>query len=148
MWTISVSTGAGWLSRSGPEVNEASQFSGGVVFVPPGKGHTRHNHPGAEEIIFIIKGRGEQMVEDEDGNPETREVGPGCTVFIPESRFHSTQNTGSEPMEIFVVYSPAGPETGLTRTSGLSHHSRRKRLTFRHRQSQGLIHEHAFCIDG
>ena len=97
----------------GPEVNEASQFSGGVVFVPPGKGHTRHNHPGAEEIIFIIKGRGVQMVEDEDGNPETREVGPGCTVFIPESRFHSTQNTGSEPMEIFVVYSPAGPERVL-----------------------------------
>jgi oxalate decarboxylase/phosphoglucose isomerase-like protein (cupin superfamily) len=97
----------------GPEVNDAKQFSGGVVFVPPGQGHTRHNHPGAEEIIFIIKGTGEQMVEDEDGNPVTREVGPGCTVFIPESRFHSTQNTGSEAMQIFVVYSPAGPENVL-----------------------------------
>ncbi len=97
----------------GPDVNSAAQFSGGVVFVPPGKGHTRHNHPGAEEIIFIIKGTGEQMVEDEDGTPVTREVGPGCTIFIPESRFHSTQNTGSEPMEIFVVYSPAGPELVL-----------------------------------
>jgi len=97
----------------GPEVNEAKQFSAGVVFVPPGQGHTRHNHPGAEEIIFIIKGSGEQMVEDEAGNPVTREVGPGCTVFIPESRFHSTQNTGDELMEIFVVYSPAGPENAL-----------------------------------
>ena len=97
----------------GPEVNDAKQFSGGVVFVPPGQGHTRHNHPGSEEIIFIIKGSGEQMVEDEDGNPVTREVGPGCTVFIPESRFHSTQNTGGEAMQIFVVYSPAGPENVL-----------------------------------
>lgn len=97
----------------GPDVNEAKQFSAGVVFVPPGQGHTRHNHPGAEEIIFIIKGSGEQMVEDEDGNPVTREVGPGCTVFIPESRFHSTQNTGDELMEIFVVYSPVGPEKVL-----------------------------------
>ena len=94
----------------GPEVNGATQFSAGVVFVPPGQGHTRHNHPGAEEIIFIIKGSGEQMVEDENGTPETREVGPGCTVFIPESRYHATQNTGSDPMEIFVVYSPTGPE--------------------------------------
>lgn len=93
-----------------PEVNGAAQFSAGVVFVPPGQGHSRHNHPGAEEIIFIIKGTGTQMVEAEDGTPETRTVGPGCTVFIPESRFHSTQNTGTEPMEIFVVYSPTGPE--------------------------------------
>ncbi len=97
----------------GPEVNGAEQFSAGVVFVPPGQGHIRHNHPGAEEIIFIIKGTGAQMVEDENGIPETREVGPGCTVFIPNSRYHSTLNTGSEPMEIFVVYAPTGPEKML-----------------------------------
>lgn len=93
-----------------PEVNDAQQFSAGVVFVPPGQGHTRHNHPGAEEIIFILKGTGEQMVEDEDGTPETRTVHPGCTIFIPESRFHATKNTGDELMQIFVVYSPTGPE--------------------------------------
>ena len=97
----------------GPEVNAARAFSAGVVFVPPGQGHTRHNHPGAEEIIFIISGTGEQMVEDEDGTPETREVGPGCSIFIPEGRYHSTLNTGSAPMQIFVVYAPAGPEQAL-----------------------------------
>ena len=97
----------------GPQVNASNQFSAGVVFVPPGKGHDRHNHPGAEEIIFIISGTGEQMVEDDSGTPETRQVGSGCTIFIPESRFHSTLNTGSEPMQIFVVYSPAGPEEAL-----------------------------------
>ncbi len=97
----------------GPEVNAARQFSGGVVDLPPGKGHTRHNHPGAEEIIFIISGTGEQMVEDDQGNPIVREVTTGCTVFVPESRFHSTLNTGDEPMKIFVVYSPAGPELAL-----------------------------------
>jgi oxalate decarboxylase/phosphoglucose isomerase-like protein (cupin superfamily) len=97
----------------GPEVNDAKAFSAGVVFVPPGQGHTRHNHPGAEEIIFIIKGKGDQMIEDEAGNPITREVTAGCSIFIPESRFHSTLNTGGEPMEIFVVYSPVGPERVL-----------------------------------
>ena len=93
-----------------PEVNGARAFSGGVVDLPPGQGHARHNHPGSEEIIFVIAGRGQQMVETPDGVPDTREVGPGCTVFVPESRFHSTLNTGSEPMQLFVVYSPAGPE--------------------------------------
>ena len=94
----------------GPEVNGATTFSGGVVYLPPGEGHTRHNHPGSEEIIFVISGEGEQMVEDPDGNPVVQKVGPGCTVFIPESRFHATQNTGTGPMQLFVVYSPAGPE--------------------------------------
>lgn len=94
----------------GPEVNGAVRFSGGVVDLPPGKGHTRHNHPGAEEIIFVISGTGEQMVERPDGSPEVQKVGPGCTIFVPESRFHSTLNTGSGPMQLFVVYTPAGPE--------------------------------------
>ena len=53
------------------------------------------------------------MVERHDGTPETRQVGPGCTIFIPEARFHSTLNTGAGPMQLFVVYSPAGPETLL-----------------------------------
>ena len=93
-----------------PEVNGAKTFSGGVVDLPPGQGHTRHNHPGSEEIIFVISGHGEQMVEDEQGNPKTQTVGPGCTIFVPDSRYHSTLNTGSGPMQLFVVYSPAGPE--------------------------------------
>lgn len=96
-----------------PEVNGASRFSGGVVDVKPGMGHERHNHPGAEEIIFVISGTGEQMVEDENGNPVTRKVGPGTTIYVPESRYHSTLNTGTVPMQLFVVYSPAGPELAL-----------------------------------
>ena len=61
----------------------------------------------------MISGNGEQMVEDENGNPVVQEVGPGCTVYVPESRFHSTTNTGDGPMQLFVVYSPAGPELAL-----------------------------------
>lgn len=97
----------------GPEVNGAKCFSGGVVDLPSGQGHARHNHPGAEEIIFVISGEGEQMVEDPDGRPVARPVRAGCTVFVPASRFHSTLNTGSGPMQLFVVYSPAGPERAL-----------------------------------
>lgn len=97
----------------GPEVNGAQRFSGGIVTVAPGGGHARHNHPGAEEIILVMTGNGEQMVEDDDGTPVTQAVGPGCTIYVPESRFHSTLNTGRETMTLFVVYSPAGPELAL-----------------------------------
>ena len=97
----------------GPEVNGARAFSGGLVTVNPGMGHARHNHPGAEEIILVITGSGEQMVEDDAGRPVTEAVGPGCTVYVPDSRYHATRNTGAGPMTLFVVYSPAGPEQGL-----------------------------------
>lgn len=97
----------------GPQVNGAQKFSAAVVTVPPGKGHTRHNHPGAEEIIYILEGTGAQMVEDDTGQPHTEQVNPGTCIFIPESRFHSTLNTGAVEMRIFVVYSPAGPEEFL-----------------------------------
>lgn len=97
----------------GPEVNGATRFSGGLVDVAPGSGHARHNHPGAEEIILVIEGTGQQMVEDETGRPVVQQVGPGCTVYVPESRYHSTLNTGEGPMKLFVVYSPAGPELAL-----------------------------------
>jgi oxalate decarboxylase/phosphoglucose isomerase-like protein (cupin superfamily) len=96
-----------------PEVNGAVRFSGGVVDLAKGQGHARHNHPGSEEIIFVIAGSGEQMVEDENGSPVVQKVGPGCTVYVPESRFHSTTNTGDGPMQLFVVYAPAGPERAL-----------------------------------
>ena len=89
------------------------QSATAVVTVPPGQGHARHNHPGSEEIIYILEGEGEQMVEDEAGAPHTETVRAGCSVYIPESRFHSTLNTGERTMRIFVVYAPAGPEEAL-----------------------------------
>lgn len=101
-----------------PAATGAERFSAGMVTLQAGGGHARHNHPGAEEIIHVIAGRGTQMVEDPDGRPVTREIGPGCSVYVPESRFHSTQNTGSETMLLYVVYSPAGPEEVLKTLPG------------------------------
>ena len=101
-----------------PEVSGARQFSAGIVTMQPGGGHARHNHPGAEEIIHVISGHGTQMVEDAEGRPVTSEVGPGCSVFVPESRFHSTQNTGAGPLTVYVVYSPHGSEAILKTLPG------------------------------
>ena len=58
-----------WLSE--PRVTGAERFSTGIATVTPGQGHERHNHPGTEEILYIIKGTGQQMVEV-DGEPVTR----------------------------------------------------------------------------
>ncbi len=101
-----------------PEASGAQAFSAGIVVLEPKGGHSRHNHPGAEEIIHVISGRGTQMVEDENGVPVTCEIGPGCSVYVPASRYHSTVNTGSETMTVYVVYSPVGPEKILRALPG------------------------------
>jgi oxalate decarboxylase/phosphoglucose isomerase-like protein (cupin superfamily) len=46
------------------------------------------------------------MVDDADTFP----VGAGQAVFIPRGAFHSTVNTGWEPLALLAVYAPAGAE--------------------------------------
>ena len=79
------------------------------VVLLPGQGHVRHNHPDSDEILYILAGTGEQMVDDTDTFP----VRPGHTVFIPKGAFHSTVNTGWEPLSILAIYAPAGAEQAL-----------------------------------
>jgi oxalate decarboxylase/phosphoglucose isomerase-like protein (cupin superfamily) len=88
---------------------EAGQMSMLHVILLPGKGHDRHNHPESDEILYIVAGEGDQMVDDGEPFP----VRPGQTVFIPKGAFHSTLNTGYEPMVILAVYAPAGAEDVL-----------------------------------
>jgi oxalate decarboxylase/phosphoglucose isomerase-like protein (cupin superfamily) len=94
---------------SEPEVTGVESFSFGMVVLAPGQGHERHNHPGVEEIIFVMSGEGEQMVDDQ---PPVQ-VRPGASIFVPADVNHSTVNTGWEPMRLLVVYSPPGSERGL-----------------------------------
>ena len=97
-----------------PAVTGAVRFSFGIVELTAGKGHARHNHPGSEEIIYVISGEGEQMVDD---RPPVK-VGPGASIYIPADVYHSTLNTGTQTMRLAVVYSPAGPERLLREMPG------------------------------
>src|SRR6201982_2409038 len=99
---------------SEPAVTGANRFSFGIVDLAQGKGHARHNPPGAEEIIYVVSGQGEQMVDD---RPPVK-VGVGSSIYIPADIYHSTLNTGNEPMKLGVVYSPAGPERLLREIPG------------------------------
>jgi len=100
---------------SEPAVTGASRFSFGVVELAEGKGHARHNHPGSEEVIYVVSGEGEQMVDD---RPPVK-VGPGSNIYIPADVYHSTLNTGKETLQLVVVYSPAGPERLLREIPGV-----------------------------
>jgi len=95
-----------WLST--PDVTGGDRFSAGVVKLEPGKGHERHTHPDSDEILYVLRGEGEQEVAD-----ETREITAGEMVFVPEGVEHGTVNTGWEPLLLLAVYAPPGPEDVL-----------------------------------
>ena len=106
-----------WLSE--PQVTAAEKFSAGVVVLEPGKGHQRHNHPGCEEILFVLSGRGRQVVEV-GGESREQVIGPGVLVHIPPDCYHSTVNVGSQMMRILAIYAPPGPEAELRRMAGVT----------------------------
>ena len=105
-----------WLSE--PRVTPAEKFSAGVVELEPGKGHDRHNHPGCEEILYVLEGIGDQVVEAH-GETREREIGPGVLVHIPPDCYHSTVNTGDGPMRLLAIYAPPGPEAELRQMEGV-----------------------------
>jgi quercetin dioxygenase-like cupin family protein len=98
-----------WLSE--PRVTGTERFTMGVVLLQPGKGHVRHNHPGTEEILYVVSGQGKQMI-DIDGE-QWEPIAAGDMIHIPADIFHSTVNTGWESLKLIAVYSPPGPEALL-----------------------------------
>ena len=63
------------LSCPGCAGGETMTF--GMVVLQPGKGHARHNHEHADEVLFFISGEGDQMLDDQ---PPVK-IGPGACVF-------------------------------------------------------------------
>ena len=95
-----------WMST--PDVTGGERFSAGVVKLEPGRGHERHTHPDSDEILYVVRGEGEQEVAE-----ETREITGGDMVYVPEGVEHGTVNTGWEPLVLLAVYAPPGPEDVL-----------------------------------
>ncbi len=96
-----------WLVS--PDLNPGANITFGQVVLLPGEGHTRHNHPTSEEILYVLSGTGEQMVDDEVAFT----VRAGDTIYIPTAIYHSTVNTGWEPLVLLAIYNPGGAEREL-----------------------------------
>lgn len=91
------------------KVTGGKTFSFGHVVLQPGKGHIRHNHPTADEVIYVVSGEAEQMLDDQ---PPVM-IKAGDCLWIPKGVYHSTINRSSEPILLIVVYAPAGAEQVL-----------------------------------
>jgi oxalate decarboxylase/phosphoglucose isomerase-like protein (cupin superfamily) len=100
-----------WLIS--PATHETS-LTFGEAWLPPGDGHGRHNHPNSEEILFVLSGEGEQMIDDR----EPFAIRPGDVVHVPVAVFHATFATSWEPLRLLVIHAPAGAEEALRTVEG------------------------------
>lgn len=95
-----------WMST--PAETGSSRMSCGVVRLNPGKGHERHTHPESDEMLYVVRGEGQQEIAD-----ETKEISAGDMLYIPMGVPHGTVNTSWEPLTLIAVYAPPGPEEQL-----------------------------------
>ena len=96
-----------------PSTSAVKNMSAVSIYFDAGQGHSRHRHTEAEQLIFMIAGEAEMMIEFEEGQPRKQTIRAGDLVSIPKGAYHSTFNIGWEPVRILAVYSPAGPEAGM-----------------------------------
>src|SRR5690242_18577981 len=85
--------------------------SQGEVIINPGKGHVRHQHEHADELIYVISGTGTQTVGDEEFP-----IAEGDVVYIPMALSRSVRAVASEgPYQV-----SRRPGTRTTRQPGNS----------------------------
>ena len=100
-----------WLNE--PNVTGTTKMATGVGTIEPGQGHSSHNHPGLEEILYFMEGEAEQTVKHPDGTVEVKTVRAGDLVSLPPDAFHSTMNKGKSTVKFLAIYEFSGPEKGM-----------------------------------
>ena len=105
---VKLSPDAGWVDMdvkwlvTDAHLGSRSCVLGRTVF-PPGSHHGAHNHPNAEEALYVVRGRGETL----DGNT-WYPMGPEDVVFTPVGVPHGFRNpSATEPCETLWTYGGA-----------------------------------------
>ena len=105
-WTVEE-----WLCRSDVVPNQDLMMV--RANMEAGWSHPFHTHPTREEIIYILSGRAEQWIGDQN-----RILGPGEMVLIPKGEVHGTYNPFRERLVFLAILAPAkAAEPGIVDVS-------------------------------
>ncbi len=81
---------------------------GWCEFAPKTSFHKKHIHPNAEEVFYVLSGKGIGGVGE---GTEEREIVKGDTVWAPKGAVHWLYNPFDEPCEILFLYTMPSLET-------------------------------------
>jgi mannose-6-phosphate isomerase-like protein (cupin superfamily) len=99
-----------FISKDGSEIRELLAHRNSCIQkqslaearLPPGARTTAHYHRQTEEIYYILTGKGDMTIGDEN-----QTVGPGDAIAIPPKMIHQIVNTGAEPLVFLCTCAPA-----------------------------------------
>ncbi len=89
-----------------PTVNGAEHIRVGVTEYHPDSPHEPHSHPGQEEVIWILSGRGYT-----ETHGKKLDLHPGAVAYIPAGIEHKTAAVG-DLMTAIIIKGPARDAEG------------------------------------
>jgi len=93
------------------ELGSETPFSMGTQLVDPGCFVREHIHPDNEEVIFVLEGQGEALLDGVDKVPMVK----GTCIFLGKGRSHRFQASDDAPMTFMWLMMPGGLETFFAR---------------------------------
>ena len=73
--------------------------------IDPGAGLSLHIHPSYEEVMLVVEGQIEGVLQD-----ETRILGPGDLLLAPAGAKHTIANRSDKPARVLAIYPATTPE--------------------------------------
>lgn len=73
--------------------------------IDPGAGLSLHIHPNYEEVMLVVEGTIEAVLED-----ETRILGPGDLLLAPAGVKHTITNRSDKPARVLAIYPTTTPD--------------------------------------
>lgn len=100
--------------------DENPTFGAGVCRIPPLSSNEEHDHPDADEILYVISGEMRMVIDD-----ETEFLSQGDAIFIPKGQVHHIFNPSpAQDLWHTFTFSPPGPEAAIKRGYGDTHNFR------------------------
>lgn len=79
----------------------SSRMCAGVAVFPAGKHAPPHTHDNAEEVLYVLSGRGTVYV---DGEPHA--ITAGSFILVQQGQQHSLEADAQGDLKVFYVFSP------------------------------------------
>ena len=93
------------------EIGAEVPFAMGTQTVAAGCSVREHMHPDNEEVIFVLEGHGEALLDGERREP----MQPGTCLFLGRSRPHRFQASDDAALTFMWLMMPGGLETFFAR---------------------------------
>lgn len=89
-------------------INSFNVMNIGIYTIHPGKGQNKHIHYGDEQLLYVLSGKGKQLIGDTISLKEA-----GSIFHIEAGSIHETTNIGDEPLIELVISIPANYENNM-----------------------------------